>query len=81
MLFTSQAMSRAPILQPGQSYTFRSYYELPYEPEDTLAELGYTLRRSHLNFPLANTELNRLADLKARLEESPPYIYYTINRK
>ncbi|MEO0532901.1 MAG: hypothetical protein AAF215_03440 [Cyanobacteria bacterium P01_A01_bin.123] len=36
-------MPRSTILQPDQSYTFRSYYEMPYEPEDILAELGYRL--------------------------------------
>lgn len=70
-------MSRVPILQPGQSYTFRSYYELPFEPEDILLEFGFTLKRSPLNFPLANTELDRLDDLKVRLEESLPYISLT----
>ncbi|GAA6621439.1 hypothetical protein [Scytonema sp. NUACC26] len=33
-------MSKPKILQEGTSYTFRSYFELPYETEDILAELA-----------------------------------------
>jgi hypothetical protein len=34
-------MSRPRIIQPGQSYTFSKYFELPFTTEDILAELGY----------------------------------------
>lgn len=33
-------MNRPKIIQPGQSYTFSKYFELPFSPEDILAELG-----------------------------------------
>ncbi|WP_251960501.1 hypothetical protein [Nostoc commune] len=33
-------MTRPRILQPGQSYKFSKYFELPYAPADILAELG-----------------------------------------
>jgi hypothetical protein len=33
-------MPKPAILQPGQSYTFRQYFEMAYEPEDILAEFG-----------------------------------------
>jgi hypothetical protein len=36
-------MSKIKILQEGQSYTFRSYFELPYEADEILAELSYSL--------------------------------------
>jgi hypothetical protein len=39
-------MDTARIVQPGQSYTFRSYFEMPYEPEDILAAFGYRLQRA-----------------------------------
>jgi hypothetical protein len=35
-------MGKIKILQEGQCYTFRSYFELPYEPEDILGEFGYS---------------------------------------
>ncbi len=42
-------MSISKILDVEQSYTFRSYYEMPYEIEDILAEFGYRLERSQVN--------------------------------
>lgn len=41
-------MDATRIIQPGESYTFRSYFEMPYEPEDILAAFGYRLRRKPL---------------------------------
>lgn len=70
-------MPRPPILQPGQSYTFRQYFEMNYEPEDILAEFGYTLERSILALPQSTADLDRLDNLKLRLEESLPYISLT----
>lgn len=70
-------MAKAPILHPGQSYTFRSYYEMPFEPEDILAEFGYSLTRSPLNLRRSTTELDRVHNLKSRIEESLPYVSLT----
>jgi hypothetical protein len=58
------------ILQEGQSYTFRSYFEMPYEADEILAEFGYALRRSRLSLPAATTVLERLPELRQRLEET-----------
>jgi len=58
------------ILQEGQSYTFRSYFEMPYEADEILAEFGYELRRSRLALPTVTTILERLPELKQRLEET-----------
>ena len=58
------------ILQEGQSYTFRSYFEMPYEADEILAEFGYELRRSRLSLPAVPTILERLPELKQRLEET-----------
>ena len=65
------------ILQPGQSYTFSDYFDLPFQPEDILAEFGYSLERSRLSLPRTNKELDRLSSLKQRIEESLPYISTT----
>ena len=70
-------MSKTPILQPNQSYTFRSYFEMSFEPEDILAEFGYSLKRSSLNQNKSTIELDRLGNLKSRIEESLPYISLT----
>ena len=70
-------MTRPAILQPGQSYTFRQYFEMSYEPEDILAEFGYTLKRVPLSLPQSTLYLDRLSNLKTRIEESLPYISLT----
>ncbi len=70
-------MPRPSILQPGQSYTFRQYFEMTYEPEDILAEFGYTLKRSPMSMPQSTIDLDRLDNLKTRIEESLPYISLT----
>ncbi|MFM7219096.1 MAG: hypothetical protein ACKO21_02560 [Nodosilinea sp.] len=70
-------MTRPAILQPGQSYTFRQYFEMAYEPEDILAEFGYTLQRSILTLPQSTADLDRLDNLKTRIQESLPYISLT----
>jgi hypothetical protein len=70
-------MIRPAILQPGQSYTFRQYFEMAYEPEDILAEFGYTLKRVPLSLPQSTINLDRLQNLKNRIQESLPYISLT----
>jgi hypothetical protein len=46
-------VTRTPILNPGNSYNFSKFFELSFDPEDILAELGYGLARSPLTFPTA----------------------------
>jgi len=50
---------------------------MAYEPEDILAEFGYTLQRSLLSLPQSTANLDRLDNLKNRIEESLPYISLT----
>lgn len=68
---------RRPILQPQQSDTFRSYFEMSFEPEDILAEFSYSLQRAYLNLEKSTAQLDRLTNLKSRIEESLPYISLT----
>jgi hypothetical protein len=58
------------ILKEGQSYTFRSYFEMPYEADEILAEFGYTLTRYRLHLPVTTWQLDRLPELRQRLEET-----------
>jgi hypothetical protein len=67
-------MTRRPILQEGQSYTFRSYFEMPYEADEILAELGYALVRTRLELPRSNRNLERLQELQQRIEDSLPLV-------
>jgi hypothetical protein len=46
-------LTRTPILKAGESYSFSNFFELSFDPEDILTELGYGLARSPLTFPPA----------------------------
>lgn len=73
-------MSKTPIIDFERAYTFRSYFELPYEPEDILAEFGYMLLRLRLELPRATVELGqsgRFVSLKQRIEDILPYVSLT----
>ncbi|MEM9162492.1 MAG: hypothetical protein AAGC54_05415 [Cyanobacteria bacterium P01_F01_bin.4] len=67
-------MTKSKLLQEGQSYTFRSYFEFPYETDDVLAELGYSFVRAHLSLPKTEQPLLRLPELQQRIEETLPFI-------
>ncbi|HBE18150.1 MAG TPA: hypothetical protein DEG17_15540 [Cyanobacteria bacterium UBA11149] len=67
-------MAKIKILQEDQSYTFRSYFELPYEAEDILAEFDYALSLSHLSLPKTTRELDRISELKQRIDEILPFV-------
>lgn len=70
-------MTRTPILQPGQSYTFRQYFELPFEPDDILAELGYALERHELELVRHSGKLDRLEESQRRIRENLQYASLT----
>ncbi|MFM7426927.1 MAG: hypothetical protein ACKO7W_18330 [Elainella sp.] len=70
-------MTRTPILQPGQSYTFRHYFELPFEPDDILAELGYALDRAELSLARYSGNLDRLEESQRRIRENLQYASLT----
>jgi hypothetical protein len=67
-------MAKLKILQEGQSYTFRSYFELPYGADDILAEFDYSLVKSRLSLPQTTQLLDRVPELKQRIEETLPFI-------
>ena len=70
-------MPKIPILQPGQSYTFADYFKLNYDPEDILASFGFSLQLQALTLPQFVGQLERLANLKERIEESLPLLTLT----
>lgn len=45
------------ILQAAKSYTFCSYFEMPYEPDQILAELGYRFVSDRLTLPQTRQSL------------------------
>jgi hypothetical protein len=70
-------MLRTPIIQPDQSYTFSDYFKLNFAPQDILAYFGVTLQRRSLQLPRYTGELDRLTELKSRIEESLPRLSLT----
>lgn len=52
------------VLDPNETYTFSSYFDLPYAPEDILADLGCTLERvDSENLPYTDLPLEWLPTL------------------
>ncbi len=70
-------MSRASIIKPDQSYTFADYFKLNFAPRDILAYFGASLQKLHLDFSPSQRRLDRLVDLKQRIEESLPRLTLT----
>ncbi|MBD2493446.1 hypothetical protein [Nostoc sp. FACHB-280] len=60
-------MTKQKILQEGQSYTFRSYFELPYDPEEILAELGYSFTKKSFTLPHTSNQLENIKALKNKI--------------
>jgi hypothetical protein len=67
-------MVKINLLTEDKKYTFRSYFELPYEADDILAEFDYQLIKTHLTLPQSNLKLKRLPELKQQIEDILPYI-------
>ena len=70
-------MPRTAIIKPDQSYSFADYFKLNFASQDILAYFGVTIQRQSLQFPRYDQTLDRLIDLKARIEESLPRISLT----
>ena len=52
------------VLDPNESYTCRKYFDLPYSPEDILADLGCAIARTHdEDLPYTQCELDWFAEV------------------
>jgi hypothetical protein len=67
-------MTKQKILQEGREYTFRSYFELPYETDQILAEFDYSLSKGRLSLPKTTRQLDRLIELKDKIEDILPLV-------
>ncbi|MBC6433782.1 hypothetical protein FM036_25210 [Nostoc sp. HG1] len=63
-------MNRPRIIQPGQSYTFSKYFELPFSPGDILAELGCDYERERLQLPRSLSISNQIPELQRVIERN-----------
>jgi hypothetical protein len=62
------------ILTPQQPYTFSKIFDLKIEADELVAEFGYTLQRTALNLSQYSGELDRLEELRSRIQEVLPYV-------
>jgi hypothetical protein len=67
-------MSTHKILQPGASYSFRSYFNLPNDTDEILAEFAYSFTQVRLQLPRSSRAIERLQDLRQQIEETLPYV-------
>jgi hypothetical protein len=67
-------MIKRKILQEGREYTFRSYFELPYETDEILAEFDYSLVKAELSLPHTSRELEETESLKQRIRATLPFL-------
>ncbi|MGQ9869769.1 hypothetical protein [Leptodesmis sp.] len=64
-------MAKVKILKPGETYTFRRYFELRFPPAAILQELGASLTRAEIAAPKdVEVPQDRLDDLRQRLEKA-----------
>ncbi|BAZ22708.1 hypothetical protein NIES4073_35950 [Kalymmatonema gypsitolerans NIES-4073] len=71
----SEQSNEPPIIaNKNRSYTFSNYFELGFPVDDLVAEFGYSFERKFLNLPQYSGTLDRLVDLKQRIEEVLPYV-------
>ncbi|NET58934.1 MAG: hypothetical protein F6K47_23155 [Symploca sp. SIO2E6] len=65
------------ILQPEANYTFRSFFELPNDPDEILAEFEYSYTQARLSLPKTTKPLSGLESLQAQIEATLPYVQLT----
>ncbi|MDB9449921.1 hypothetical protein [Dolichospermum circinale] len=70
-------MVKIQIIDSNQSYTFADYFKLNDEPDEIIGYFGYKFQSQSLTLPTTQQNLERLTDLKNRIEESLPYISLT----
>ncbi len=67
-------MTNQKILQEGREYTFRSYFDLPYETDQILAEFDYSLNKGRFSLPITTRHLERLIELRDKIEDILPLV-------
>lgn len=62
------------ILNPNQSYTFSKIFELQANADELVSDFGYSFSRNKLNLSQYQGELDRLQELRERIEEILPNV-------
>ena len=70
-------MTKLKILQEDATYSFRSYFDLPNDTDEILAEFGYTLQQKRLKLPTTQRHLEGIPEFQQQLEATLPYVRLT----
>ncbi|MFK8186285.1 MAG: hypothetical protein AB8B99_23150 [Phormidesmis sp.] len=62
------------VLKSDDSYTFSKIFELKIPADEIANEFGYALSKQKLNLPQYPEELDRIDELRNRIEEVLPYV-------
>lgn len=62
------------ILEPNTPYTFDEIFELKIPADELASEFGYLFNRKYLKLPQYLGELDRLEEVRSRIEEVLPYV-------
>lgn len=65
------------VLQPEQSYTFSKIFDLKIEADELANYFGYSFQRKRLNLPQYEGTIDRLEELRSRIEAVMPYVSLT----
>lgn len=65
------------ILEKDGAYTFRSYFELPYDTDEVIQALGFQYAQAKLSLPKTTAELPGINALKLRIERILPHVQLT----
>ncbi|MBD2139530.1 hypothetical protein H6F32_18645 [Anabaena sp. FACHB-1237] len=67
-------MPKIKILQEDQSYTFSSYFDLPYETDDILREFDYSFIKTELSLPQTDQSIDELLVVKEKIRKILPLV-------
>lgn len=65
------------ILQENATYSFRSYFELPHDTDEVLAEFGYGFTTKRFQLPRTTRQLVGLQALQQQIEDTLPFVPLT----
>ncbi|MGD1936302.1 MAG: hypothetical protein ACFCA4_01920 [Cyanophyceae cyanobacterium] len=66
-----------PLLNKEANYTFSSFFQLPYDVDEVLAEFDYQYAQRRLTLPRSDRDIPELEGLRSQIEGSLPYVQLT----
>ena len=66
-----------PLLNKEANYTISSFFQLPYDVDEVLAEFDYQYAQRRLTLPRSDRDIPELEGLRSQIEGSLPYVQLT----